>query len=178
MPAISKLSRAEWDEIKEACISGVPVNHVAERYEMEAGTIYVRAHREKWSMPERIRKMVAERSAQGEIPRGLQANPAEGESNVRDCKKGSELIADSLLRNGNAGSLNASNIIARLLQRASDDPSSIAPLKDVGDTVTALKGVRLAAGMDKPEAQAVTVNLAMFSEPEESGWREVSNESP
>lgn len=174
MPQVSKLSKAEWHEVREAAISGVPVNQIADRYDMEAGTIYVRAHRERWPMPARIKGMVAERIKAGEIPRGLQ----DGGENVRDCKKGSELIAESLLSNGEKGSLIVSNLALALLKRAESNPDSLKPLADVYDLTAGMKAVRLAAGMDKVDSQSVTVNVggwqaSVNAQAPQAGFREV-----
>lgn len=170
MPAISKLSRAEWEEIKEAAISGVPINQIAERYDMETGTIYVRAHREKWPMPARIKGLIAKRAKSGEVPRGLLDNPKDENGNVRDCKKGSELIADSLISNGEKASLIASNLALAALQKAAASPDSLAPLKFISDVKTAMQIPRIAAGMDR-EGINLAVNVAV------GGWQASVNPS-
>ncbi len=71
-----------------------------------------------------------------------------------------EAVADSLLQNGEKGTLLLSKIGLLSLQNAiSEDGKTlkIKDLSDIGDVMTAGKAVRLAAGMDKQPA--VTVNV-------------------
>lgn len=172
MPAISKLSRAEWDEIKDAAIAGVPITQLGERYEIPEGTIYVRAHREKWPIPNRIKAMAAERA--NEIPNGLKV------ANVSQCKKEAitmEIAADSLLKNGEEGSLIASQLVLGLLRKASDKPEVLAPLADVYDLTAGLKAIRLAAGMDRADGATVNVSIggwqaSVTAQIADAGWIE------
>lgn len=157
MPAISKLSKEEWNEIKESLIGGASVESMAEKYDVEAGTIHVRAHREQWATPAKVKALA------------LKHNP----SNVSERKSMSNL-AETLTANGEQGSLKASNLLLSLLQKAS--PNKLQPLQDVGDVVTSLKGIRLAAGMDRAQ-NAVQVNLSGFFRPAESDGKILENGS-
>jgi len=88
------------------------------------------------------------------------ANPTQSDKGVNGIpklsKSGGELIAETLLANGEQGSLQASNLLLSLLKSATKE--TLKPLQDAQDVVTAMKGLRLGAGMDKMQTN-VQVNL-------------------
>lgn len=168
MPAALQI---DWTPIRDAAIAGVPLLKLAAQYEVDIETLRKRAQRHNWPIPARVRVLAAQHGIVG-APSG---NNQQVSHSVRHIAKTGEeaktTLADNLLRNGETGSLHASNLLLSLLQKAT--PNKLQPLQDVGDVVTSLKGIRLAAGMDKPGTE-VKVNLAMFagsSESVEQGWR-------
>lgn len=162
MPAALQV---DWGPIRDAAIAGVPLARLAEQYELDEATIRQRAHRHKWPIPARIRTLAAQHGV-ATAPSGSKQQVSQGVTHI--AAKGESVTSDlagTLLRNGETGSLKASQLLLSLLQKAT--PNKLQPLQDVGDVVTSLKGIRLAAGMDRAQ-NAVQVNLSGFFRPAES----------
>lgn len=166
MPAIALLSPEGWAEVRKAYELGVLPSVLSERYDVPVEAIKKRKQREGWKSLD---------SVQNEV-KAMQKVRDESQGLSSDVPCGVKTAAEVLLANGETGSLKASQLLLSLLQKAS--PNKLQPLQDVGDVVTSLKGIRLAAGMDRAGTE-VKVNLAMFAgsnEATETGWRVTEDE--
>jgi hypothetical protein len=68
------------------------------------------------------------------------------------------LVVESLSEMGEIGSVIAGKLSLDLLRTAQGNPKQIAPLVDIKDVGSALKNLRLVAGMDK-QGPVVALNL-------------------
>lgn len=152
----------DWGAVRESVVLGVPLAEVAARHGVAVPVIKMRAMRGKWPTPKRVRRLADARAA-GSIP-PPDAPTVSLPPVTTDSKQGelsTEMAADSLLALGERGSLGVAKLLHGLVVRAERAPGKLAPLRDAGDLVTALKGLRSAAGLDKIDSQ-VQVNVALF----------------
>lgn len=150
----------DWSPIRDAAIGGVPLPDLAERFGISFDALRQRSLRQKWPIPSRVRAKANEQGVADVSQRALE-----------QAETATATLADSLLRNGEQSSLIGSNLLLGLLQKATLE--KLQPLEHVADVVTAIKGARLTAGMDKTNTE-VKVNLAMFAgQGESEEWVEV-----
>lgn len=145
----SKLTPEQWEQVKQAYIAGVPSRRLSEEFCIPDDTIRQRASYENWPTPAKVEK-ITEKAKENAKQNGFLTVSHNGGKNA------SELIAETLLANGEQGSLQASNLLLSLLKSATKE--TLKPLQDAQDVVTAMKGLRLGAGMDKMQTN-VQVNL-------------------
>ncbi len=175
------LKGVDWQAIREAYVLGLTSMEISERFGVSDSLIRVRAARGKWSSPARVRALRAARLAsapggESSQPLGAAGVPVDSDASlalgvppvsqhVADGSKGSEIAtemaSESLERLAEGGSLVGARLLHGLLLRAARDPEALKSLQDAGDVVTAVKGLRSSAGLDKSES-AVQVNVALF----------------
>jgi len=143
----SKLTPEQWEQVKQAYIAGVPSRRLSEEFCIPDDTIRQRASYENWPTPAKVEK-ITEKAKENAKQNGFLTVSHNGGKNA------SELIAETLLQNGEKGSLTASNLALSLLLQSTTE--KLKPLADISDLGTALNVVRKAAGMDK---QAVNVGI-------------------
>lgn len=162
---IVSLSPGEWQEIEKAAIGGASYKDLSAAYGVEETAIRVRASRNKWAIPSRVRDLANRMLEEQDALVTAKSNRS------NEAPKSGELLASTLLRNGEQSSLIGSNLLLGLLQKATLE--KLQPLEHVGDVLTAIKGARLTGGMDKSTTE-VKVNLAMFAgQGESEEWVEV-----
>lgn len=134
-------NRPDWIAIEKAAIAGVPYPELATRFRVTLSAIKKQASRNRWPVPARIRRRAKELSPAVTGPEAVTA------------------AAESLLRDGEAATGLAMRVIVGKLQKAAAKPQSVADIASVTDVVSALKGARLAAGMDRGQPM---VQIALF----------------
>ena len=174
----------DWDQIKQAAIAGVSFPELARQWEMlddegkpDTSAIRKRCSREGWPVPRSIMASASLRLNEAKAAQNAarEQMQAKGEAvTVVTPPPPNAVIAGNIAEMGAKSNLHALALLQNKLQRASESPDSIRDLENVGDIVTALKGARLAAGMDK-EGSQVTLNLSMFGAQTGQG---VSEEGP
>lgn len=137
-------TKPDWQAIEKAAISGVPYPTLAKQFKVSLAAVKKQASRSKWAVPARIKRRARE----------LSPRVTEDEAVT--------VAAQSLLADGRAATVHGMKILRGKLAKAAARPSSIADLETVSDVATALRGARLAAGLDRVEGAQVQVNLAMF----------------
>lgn len=142
-----------WNEIRKASELGVDDVTLAGQFEVTREAIRKRRAREGWITAEKLESQVEEIRAR----RAVAAKESQQVTAI-------EAIGESLLANGEKGSLITSNLALKLLQAAHANPNSLKPLADIYDLTAGMKAVRMAAGMDK-QTTAVQVNLGSFFRP-------------
>lgn len=155
----------DWKEVRSASESGLEDEGLAKHYCITRDAIRQRRKREGWATPAAIEreKLIEEARRKG---KGLSNSSVTG---VTDTKAAA-LVALTLQERAEAYGL---HVFGRVSQLATDGLDLLQAPDSWKTFAIADQIARRAAGMDKPEAAAVTVNLAMFSE-DDSGWRDVS----
>ena len=158
----SKLTPEQWIQVRDAAIAGVPYEKLAFEFGITVTSIKQAAKRNGWATPKKVEKLQEQYQSKEKT---LVTNSNLGVNGIPNLPKtGGELIAETLLQNGEQGSLQASNLLLSLLKSATKE--TLKPLQDAQDVVTAMKGVRLGAGMDKTQTN-VQVNLGGLFRPAE-----------
>jgi hypothetical protein len=129
--------KPNWKTIREMAVAGLSFPQLAKRCGASLAAIKKRSSREKWPVPARIMR------------RARELSPHVTDEVVTD-------MAENLLHEGTVATCHAMKILRLKLARAVANPASIADLRDVQGVVTALKGARLAAGLDKAESAQFT----------------------
>ncbi len=145
----------DWSEVRKCSEAGMPDDEIATAFDIENNAIRQRRFREKWITPAAIEQAAIIAQAKAKA-RGI------GNQSVTAVTKGDALanLGESLLRNGERGTLLLSQIALASLERAmGEDGPKIDPLASIGDVMTAGKAVRLAAGMDRQDATQVNVSI-------------------
>jgi len=148
----SKLTPEQWIQVRDAAIAGVPYEKLAFEFGITVTSIKQAAKRNGWATPKKVEKLQEQYQSKEKT---LVTHSNLGVNGIPNLtKSGGELIAETLLQNGEKGSLTASNLALSLLLQST--PEKLKPLADISDLGTALNVVRKAAGMDK---QAVNVGI-------------------
>lgn len=163
------LSKEEWKEVQKASEAGLEDEELSRTYGVSKASIKMRRMREKWMTPNRIRAEIAASKARADSMRigngqAKKELAALGDGNVTTVTKPAlEAVSESLLEDGKASSILGMRLLKGLLERAAKDPESLESLETASDVVTAVKGARLIAGLDR-EGSSVTLNLGAFWE--------------
>ncbi len=155
---------ARWERVKALYCAGVPIKDICKR---EGGTdrsIYVKAHKERWPSPRRIRK---------ELPPEAR-EPTPGELRKREEIRKNDLLikhsAEVLRDKGEQGTSKAVDVLYDLLKKLK--PEQIEQIADVQTLATAINALRKATGLDKAEQNAaVSVSVALFGQSGQPSFR-------
>lgn len=161
MPNISDLTDEQWNEVEQLAVAGLSYEELANRYQVEAGTIRVRAHRKKWAVPsrvQRLQKMLKESGLNTPKSTGLVDNVTESNVAVQ--------IAENIAEYGQKGQLAVLKGLLPKIQETFRENSALLTkeIESWKDAGTAFGIFAKASGLDKP-AQAVQVNL--WQQPDE-----------
>ena len=136
----------DWPTIERLAITGIPMEELAKRYEIGAGTIRKRAFDKKWPIPSKIKRLAREQ--------GLK---------VTDGNESLKIAAESLQERAEAYSLTIFNKVSSLAKKGL---SNVPIPQNWKELDTADRMARRAAGLDKP-AQNVQINLGGLFRPAE-----------
>jgi len=163
MPRISDLSQEEWKQVEILAVAGMTYKQLGEKFNVEPGTIAVRAHREEWAVPARVEKLRKELT-ESQLS---QTNPTGEVGYVKESNAGVQM-AESIAEMGQKGALGVvKGLLPKLLQTF--QPDSTLLQKDVNDwkSASSMFGIfAKASGLDKPQ-QAVQVNVWQQSDERE-----------
>lgn len=145
------ISKAIWQQARDAVVLGASLQDVAESYGINYGTLKDRARRESWPRPDKLPPPPAALSAPVVASRSLAQR---GETHRA-------LIAD---------------MVERALQQAAIAPPA---LESWSDIATAAKLGDKALGLDAPAAPLISLNFPACSSSESAGYIDIStNFSP
>lgn len=133
--------KPDWRAIEKAAIAGMPYPLLAEKFGVSLAAVKKQASRGKWPVPARIMRRARELSPH-----------VTGDAVT--------MAAENLLNDGQTASLHAMKILLGKLAKAAKHPETVDDIASVGEVVTAGKGARSIAGLDRVEPANVSVNLA------------------
>lgn len=157
-------STIPWRDIQSAIESGVSMSKTAKRFaefhpkgaDALLECIKKRAQRRKWIVPASLMGKAQLRLEEAGYDVPELSQPCK--TPVSDREKVGTLVSESVAEMGERGNLIGLRLLSSQLERAAKNPQRLAPIVDTQDVVSALKGVRLAAGMDKQGPQ-IALNL-------------------
>lgn len=158
----------DWSEVRRASEGGMDDCQLAEVFGINRNSLRARKMRENWTSPAKVQQAAIIARATAKARSITNASVQHLTTNATDATQtpsGITALGQNLAEYGEKGNLHAVKLFAALLERAT--PEALEPLKDAGSTLTALKGLRLGAGMDK--ADGIQVNVALFAQ-EHQGW--------
>jgi len=159
----------DWESIKTGVAAGLDLRAIAERFARPPDitpqklweAIRKRIQRESWIVPARAIK-AARAKFEETAPKAVPACVPDASLVPEKVSQSSEIgtmILENATKLAEEGSIFGLNILHGQLREASGNPAQIQPLRSAKDIVTAIRGVRLAAGMDRQDAGQVQVNV-------------------
>lgn len=160
-PPLRPRLEAPWQAIRDCVASGVSMGKVAKRFaeyhpngsEGMYELIRKRASRESWYVP--VTAMAKARERLEEAGFADVHVPSESQSRVTppsDPVEVGTIVTENAQELAENGSLIGLKLVHGLLKRASLKSESLAPLVDVKDISQAIRAVRMAGSLDKPQA--------------------------
>lgn len=158
---------ARWERIKALYMAGKSAKEIAEIEGGTANAIYLKAFKQKWPTPNRIRKSLPP-EARKPTPAQIQKQQtiAQNEAIIQHS-------AEVLREKGERGTSKAVDVILKLIEKI--NPEAIEELGDINAIATALNSLRKATGLDKAEQAVANVNVALFSQGEKPSFRVIED---
>ncbi len=173
MPNNIAIETPDWEAAKASVASGVPLQAVAQRLGLDYEVLKKRAQRGKWSRPHlavrEARKATeivkAQAASSLNVPNGSKTQESDDKGMFRPLsaeEKTGTIILESAKELAESGSLIGLKLLHGQMRDAEANPEQLAPLSNAKDLVTAINGMRKAAGLDRTEAN---LHLSLWGGP-------------